>query len=270
MSNQPKLELRVRYYQDSTPPGVPCIETNFTRREIVMPLSVQATALILVDVWNVLYIKNWIERAKKITVNAIVPVIEKARVAGLTIVHAPSPEVAEKYPLSTKYALDTELFCTPKMHDWPPKDFVKRQGDYRIFAGPRDQAPGVKNKQKELQLPPLNLSPAIKVHPNDYMVSTGSQLQRVLKHKRILHLIYVGFATNICIVDRDYGMRSMSKLGYNTILLRDSTTGVEWPDTVGNLFATELAIRRIENKIGFSASNEDFFKACEQVIGVNL
>jgi len=269
MSTQPKLELRVRYYQDSTPSGVPCIETNFKRREIMMPLPVQETALILVDIWNVLHIKSWIERTKKITVNAVVPVIEKARAARLTIVHAPSPEVAEKYPLSTKYASDAELFHTPKMYNWPPKDFVKRQGDYRIFAGPSDQPPGVKKKEKELQLPPLDLSSAIKVHPDDYMISTGSQLQRLLKHKHILHLIYAGFATNICVINRDYGMRAMSNLGYNTILLRDSTTGIEWPDTVDNLFVTELAIREVENEIGFSVSNEDFFKACEQITGVN-
>ena len=41
--------------------------------------------------------------------------------------------------------------------------------------------------------------------------------------------------------------------------------GVEWPDTVDSLFATELAIREVEVQVGFSASNEDFFKACQEV-----
>lgn len=41
--------------------------------------------------------------------------------------------------------------------------------------------------------------------------------------------------------------------------------GVEWPDTVDNLLATELAIREVEVQIGFSVSNEDFFKACKEV-----
>lgn len=260
-----ELKLRVRYYQDSTPPGVPCIEANFKRREIVMPLPVEATALVIVDVWNVLYIKSYIERAKKITVDAIVPVIQKARATGLTIVHTPSPEVAGRYRLSTQYASDAELFCTPKTYDWPPEDFVKRQGDYEIFIGPRNQPPGVKKKERELQLSPVDLSPAIRLHPDDYMISTGDQLRRLLKHKHTLHLLYAGFATNRCILNRDYGMRAMSHsgYGYNTILLRDSTTGVEWPDTVKNLFVTELAIRDIESRYGFSASNEDFFKACD-------
>ena len=205
------------------------------------------------------------ERAKRITINNIIPVIDKARAVGLTIVHAPSPEVAKKYRMSTQYASDEELFPSPKVYDWPPENFVKREGQYKIFAGPRNQPPGVGEKWRELKLPPLDLSPAIKLHPNDYMISTGNQLQRLLKHKHILHLIYAGFATNWCILNRDYGMRAMSSRGYNTILLRDSTTGVEWPDTIDNLLATELAVREVEVQIGFSASNRDFFKACEEV-----
>jgi len=260
-----KLNLTVRYYQDSTPAGVPCIEKNFIRREIVMPLPVEETALILVDLWNVHHIKSWMERAKEVTVKAIVPVIDKARETGLTIIQAPAPEVANKYRLSTQYASDEDIFPSSRVYDWPPEDFAKREGQYKIFTGPRNQPPCVSEKYKELKLPPLDLSEAIKLHPDDYMIRTGNQLHRLLKHKRILHLIYAGFATNWCILGRDYGMRAMSGRSYNTILLRDATMGVEWPDTVDNLFATELAIREVEIQIGFSASNENFFKACKEV-----
>lgn len=188
-----KLNLRVRYFQDSTPPSVPCIEKNFIRREIVMPLPVEETALILVDLWNVHHIKSWMERAKEVTVKAIVPVIDKARGIGLTIIQAPSPEVASKYRLSTQYASDEDIFPTHKVYDWPPEDFVGRKGKYKIFAGPRSQAPGVGEKYKELKLPPLDLSEAIKLHSDDYMIRTGNQLHRLLKHKHILHLIYAVF-----------------------------------------------------------------------------
>ena len=51
--------------------------------------------------------------------------------------------------------------------------------------------------------------------------------------------------------------------GYNTILLRDATTGVEFPDTLDGLWATELAIREVEQKYGFSTSNDDFFTYCK-------
>lgn len=260
------LRLRVRYYQDSTPPGIPCIEKNFIRREIVMPLLVEETALVLVDLWNVHHIKSWMERAKDVTVKAIVPVMDKARAAGLTIIQAPSPEVARKYRLSTQYASDEDVFVAPRVYDWPPEDFVERKGHYRVFAHPCKQPPGVGEKYKELRIPSLDLPDAVKLHSDDYMIRTGSQLHRLLKHKHILHLIYAGFATNWCILGRDYGMRAMSQRGYNTILLRDSTTGVEWPDTVDSLFATELAVREVEVQVGFSASNKDFFNACQEVV----
>ena len=260
-----ELKLGVRYYSDITEPGVPCTESNFKRREIVMPLPIQKTALVLVDLWNVLHIKSWIERAKRITVSRIVPVIDKARAAGLTIIHAPSPGVARKYRMSTRYASNEELFSSPKIYDWPPRDFVEREVQYEGYALPRSRTPSLAEKQRELDPPPLDLSPDIKLHSDDYMISTGNHLQRLLKHKGILHLIYAGFATNVCIVLRDYGIRAMGRRGYNIILLRDSTTGVEWPDTVDNLLATELAIREIELFNGFSASNEDFFEACKEI-----
>jgi hypothetical protein len=40
--------------------------------------------------------------------------------------------------------------------------------------------------------------------------------------------------------------------------------GVEYPDTVDECFATEIAIREVETQIGFTASNEDFFAACHR------
>ena len=61
-----------------------------------------------------------------------------------------------------------------------------------------------------------------------------------------MHLIFAGFATNWCVLGRDYGIRSMSRYGYNMVLLRDATTGVEFPDTYDNLFTTEIAIREVE------------------------
>ena len=85
----------------------------------------------------------------------------------------------------------------------------------------------------------------------------------MLTQKSILHLIYVGFATNWCVLGRDYGIRAMAGRGYNTILLRETTTGVEFPDTVDQLFTTEIAIREVEQQYGFTASKKDFLRACQ-------
>lgn len=254
------LDLRVRYFQDSTPADEPCRETAFIRREFNMPLPVSETALILVDLWNVHFIETWIERAKQVTVDCIVPVIDAARKVGMTIVHGPSPSVAEQYPQLKRHK-PPEPSTPPS---WPPSEFRGRQGDYNIYRGPRNQPPGIGVHWDKLASQ-LSMSPTIDVKDDDYVIATGPQLQDLLEEKRILHLIYAGFATNWCVMGRDYGIRSMSRYGYNMILLRDATTGVEFPDTYENLFTTEITIREVEQQYGFSASNTDFFNAVENM-----
>ena len=247
------LNLNVRYFQDSTPADVVCRETEFIRREIEMPLPINETALILVDLWNVHFIESWIERAKQVTVECVVPVIDAARKIGMTVVHAPSPSVAEQYPQLQRHKPPQP--SAP--NTWPPQEFSSRSGDYNIYRGPRSQPPGIGIHWNKLA-PQLSMSPAIDVKDDEFVIATGQQLHELLEERRILHLLYAGFATNWCVLGRDYGIRSMSRYGYNIILLRDATTGVEFPDTYSNLFTTEIAIREVEQQYGFSASNADF------------
>ena len=57
-------------------------------------------------------------------------------------------------------------------------------------------------------------------------------------------------------------MRAFRERGYNIVLLRDATTGLEYHDTVNDLLATRMAIREIENIGAFSCLTEDFIQAC--------
>jgi len=252
------LDLRVCYFQDSTPADEPCVETAFIRREFEMPLPVDETALVLVDLWNVHFIESWIERAARITKECVVPVLDAARQAGLTIVHAPSPPVAEQYPQLQRHKPPEP--STPSA--WPPAAFRSREGDYAVYRGPRSQPPGIGVHWDKLA-DQLSVSPAIDVKPEEFVIATGQQLHELLEERHILHLIFAGFATNWCVLGRDYGIRSMARYGYNIVLLRDATTGVEFPDTYDNLFTTEISIREVEQQYGFSASNADFFAAVD-------
>ncbi len=251
------LDLTVRYFQDSTPAGVACREEHFRRREVSMALLVAQTALVLVDIWNTHFIESWRERAEHVTVAAIVPVLAAARQVGLTIVHAPSVRVAEQYPQVQCYRSASGVASAPSS-EWPPPAFRSRTGPYAVYRNPREQAPGRPLHWADR----LELSPHIAVQDGEAVVATGAQLHALLQGRRILHLLYVGFATNWCVLGKDYGLRTMQARGYNTILLRDATTGVEFPDTLDTLQATELAVREVEQQHGFSASNRDFLTAC--------
>jgi len=254
----PKLNLRVRYFQDSTPSDIPCREENFVRRHIQMSFPLEQTALVLVDVWNVHFIESWIERASKITREVILPILGVARQSHLAIIHAPSPPVAEQFG-----QLDDHV-ASPTTQEliWPPTEFRHRSGKYSAFRGPRSQPPSIGIHWNSIA-DQLSISPLIEVLKGEDVIATGSQLHDLLTQKSILHLIYVGFATNWCVLGRDYGIRAMAGRGYNTILLREATTGVEFPDTIDQLFTTEIAIREVEQQYGFTASKKDFLLACQ-------
>ncbi len=93
------------------------------------------------------------------------------------------------------------------------------------------------------------------------MVHTGEQLHRLLSERRVLHLFYAGFAANWCLLYRDYGVLAMHGRGYEVILVRDATAGVEFHDTVNQLSATGMAIREMEAKWAWSTTAEALIQA---------
>ena len=258
------LDLKVQYFVDSTPADVPCREENFTRRELEFPLPAEETALVLIDLWNKHHIESWVDRAGRMARDVIVPLINKAREVGITIVFAPSPgvlqEVPDKYSVYQGKGTTAAAQTAPPEATWPPKEFVHRQGEYELFRGPRNQFPPISTHWPDA--PVFDMAPCIHVRENDVVVATGEQLHDLCEERGILHLLFAGFATNWCILGRDYGVVQMRARGYNTIIMRDATEGVEFPDTLADRWATELAIREVEQRHGFSASNEDFYAAC--------
>jgi nicotinamidase-related amidase len=245
------LALPCRYYRVYTDPDVACDEQNFQSVERRLEIPVEQSALVVVDVWSTHYIQSWLERAARVTRTRIVPALEAARQANLLVVHAPSPMVARRYGVESPPG-------TPGA-DWPPPEFRHRAGPYQEFS-----------RQDELRLrealeryeTELDIAEIARPQAGEPVIATGEQLQALLAERRILHLFYLGFATNWCILYRDYGMLEMSRRGYNLILLRDATTGVEFHDTVASLAATEMTVREIETKQGWSTSTEAFVAAC--------
>jgi nicotinamidase-related amidase len=94
-------------------------------------------------------------------------------------------------------------------------------------------------------------------------IPDDEELDMILKHYDIQTLFYVGFATNMCVLDRPYGMKRMYSLGYEVILVRDATTAVEFPDTLDGLWATELAIRYVEYALGYSCTAYDLIQGLQ-------
>ncbi len=250
------LQLPCRYYRVYTDPDVPCVEANFHHVERCLPIPVEQAALVLVDVWSTHYIDSWLARAMAVTATKIVPLLEACRHVGMTVVHAPSPPVAEQYGAPPPAGAPN---ANPAPH-WPPPGFrgIYRSGEHALFG--RDHEPRLQ-AALERYVTELHIAEPALPLPGEPVIRTGSQLHSLAAERGIRHLLYAGYATNWCVMFRDYGMVAMSQTGYNLILVRDATTGIEFHDTVSTGAATEMSIREIETKYGWTTTTDEFVRA---------
>jgi nicotinamidase-related amidase len=236
------------------------VESNSKYSDAEWDIAAEQSALILVDFWTTHIIRSHLERCTEVIEERVVPVLEHARRRGVTVVHAPGFNISKKYPQWERYAESAETDPPAKPSpDWPPDEFRKRTGVYGQYARPHFREEDKKRADEfyRQRLMPAAVGPA----PDDFVVAAGAQLHRLLTDRKILHLFYAGFATNDCVLHKDYGVRAMGNRGYNIILLRDCTTGIETHESIARFDATRMAIQYIESYHA-SAMSGDFIKAC--------
>ena len=177
----------------------------------------------------------------------------------MTVIHAPSPYITTRRGYATA---KPELVTDPAPPaDWPPAGFhgIYRSGEFAAFG--RMQEPRLPAVYERYEVEMDIAAPARPVE-GDIVITSGPELHAVLAEREILHLIYVGFATNWCLIGRDYGIMATNERGYNIIVVRDATAGIEFHDTVEALTATEMTIREIETKYAWSTTTEALVGAC--------
>lgn len=254
----PDLKLSVRYYRHGTDDGVECREENFRHRDMEWRVPVEQAALVLVDCWAEHFIRTHEENSGRIMRELLKPAVQAARAAGMTVVHAPSPTYVDAYPQRVGYASDQDLGLAPAASpdDWPPPEFRRKEGEYAQFAKPPE--PKIVEWVKDPSH--YRICEELGPEPGDFVVGSGDQLHRLLKHRKLLHLFYAGFAANICVLYRDYGTRAMAQRGYNVVLLRDATIGIEAHDTLDGAWLTQAAVRSVEMLTGHSCLCGDFVR----------
>ena len=92
------VQLSVRHVlHEPNPPHLPYREEHFGYVHLPVSIPPEQAALVLVDCWDRIIVESFQERAERICETTIRPVLEASRSAGMTVVHAPSPPVAEKF-----------------------------------------------------------------------------------------------------------------------------------------------------------------------------
>ena len=251
------IEIPVRYGREIADPGLESAEANLRYGHLRWRLPTAETALVLVNCWAYFPLQSFVDRVDEICRTKIRPALAACRALGVTVAHAPSPQWAANYRefhfATPPEAKSEEPGASPG--DWPPAT-----GE---FAVPRTGAePGFKAWREKITAADLKIAAPVEPAGDDIVVSTGDQLHALCRQRRIKHLLYAGFASNICVLERDYGVKAMKQRGYNIVLLRDGTTAIESSETVGGLWATRSAVFYVELKIGVSTTAADLVEAC--------
>ncbi len=228
------LRISPRYHRWHVDPGVEWLESNTTYDYLDWEIPVENTALVLLDVWQRHYLKDTEERTEDIIQRRLLPLLHRAREQGMKIVHAPSLTVAQRY--DAWYGKNLE---SPKgsREVWPPSEFRHKSGKYQKYARPFE----IREEERQ-NLPALDIHPDVGPKPGDAIIGTGYELHKYCEEHGILFLIFAGFNTNACMITRDYSPLAMSKKGYEILIVRDCTTGMESADTHDSLAQTRNSI----------------------------
>jgi nicotinamidase-related amidase len=198
-------------------------------------------------------------------VGAIAPrmnqVVSAARSLGVAIVHAPSDTM--KFYAGTPWR--ERMQRAPKAPSSIPilARCPREPEESRNF--PIDDADGgcddpVVKKWAGPGWPWTRQHPAIDIVGYDGVSDNGQEIYNYFKQEGIANVALMGVHTNICILNRGFGLRQLTRLGFQTVLVRDLTDAMYDPRKrpfVSHTRGTELVIEHIEANWCPSILSED-------------
>lgn len=250
------LRISPRYHRWHVDPGVEWLESNTTYDYLDWEITVENTALVLLDVWQRHYLKDTEERTARIIEENLLPLLHTCRQHHMKIVHAPSLSVAKRYDEWYGKNLETP---TDQREVWPPSSFRNKSGQYQKYARPFEP-----REEERQNLPALDIHPDVGPERGDAIIGTGAELHKYCEENGILFLFYTGFNTNACMITWDYSPLAMSRRGYENILVRDCTTGMESSATHESLAQTQNSILFFEMFGQYSVDSREMIKGFEE------
>lgn len=211
------------------------------------------TAIIICDMWD----DHWCKSASRRVAELAGPlneVVQAARARGVFVIHSPSsvvayyqdtpqrkraqaaPFVRTKVPLSTAERWGT-TWC------WPDP---ARERDLPIDDSDMGCDCAVKCTIREAWTRQIS---TIAMADGDAITDHGQETANLLAQHGIKNVILMGVHLNMCVLGRPFGIRQMTKIGKNVVLMRDMTDTMYNPDKkpqVSHFAGTDLVIEHVE------------------------
>jgi len=205
--------------------------------DVAADFPVKQTAILICDMWD----NHWCKGAAgRVVVLArkMAPVIDRARAAGIQIIHAPS-EVMDFYK---DYPQRQAMLRLTKVE--PPAPLALADPPLPI-----DDSTGGCDTPDKFYKAWTRENAAIPIAPGDRISDNGAEIYSFLRERGIRNLLVMGVHTNMCVLNRSFAIKQMSKWGIRCALVRDLTDTMYNPRDrpfVAHDQGTELVVEHIE------------------------
>lgn len=246
------LNLPARFYR-----SVPTDRAGYEEATLSMP--VEKTALVGLHCWNIgcpdgpatdtgyCVGMGWpqaTEEAGRIMVEVIRPAMDLARSIGMPVCHVETDWMDRQYPHIESRRSDAAASVNPIRQEL----FERAHGaDYMA------RSPLAEMRRAEI-VSPVGDEP---------LVFYSDALDEYLRGRGVETLIYMGFATDMCLLGAEGGARAMLSRGYRCVVMRDATVGVESPDTFPERLATNYGLHIFEWTLGHGCTFAQFEQAVD-------
>ena len=215
-------------------------------------LPISQTGILICDMWD----NHWCTGAAKrveMLARKMAPLIDEARAQGIQIIHSPS-DVMSFYAEAPQRRLIFEL---PKIE--PPPNLNLSDPPLPID----DSAGGCDTGEKSYRAWSRQTA-LIRIAGNDAISDKGIEVYSLLRHRGINNLLVMGVHTNMCVLNRTFAIKQMTRWGIRCVLVRDLTDAMYDPAArpfVGHGEGTGLVIQHIEKYWCPSVLSSDVLRA---------
>jgi nicotinamidase-related amidase len=200
-------------------------------------LPVTRTAIVICDMWD----KHWCTGANRrvaALAERMAPVLDRARAYGIQIIHAPS-EVMDFYNNAPQRR---RMLALARIEPPSPVALVDPPLPIDDADGGCDTADSFyKAWSREIA--------TLRIAPRDVISDNGAEIYSFLRGRGIETLLIMGVHTNMCVLNRSFAIKQMTKWGVRCVLVRDLTDSMYNPKDrpfVAHDQGTELVIEHIE------------------------
>ena len=211
------------------------------------------TAIIVCDMWD----EHWCPNAAKRVGELAGPMnelLKKARSSGVFIIHAPSSVTKfyegtpqRKRAKAAPYAKTPVLLATDQRWGtawcYPDK---KREAELPID----DSDMGCDCEEKyEPHDPWTRQIATLEIAEDDAITDDGQETWNLLEERGIKQVILMGVHLNMCVLGRPFGIRQLTYLGKEVVLMRDMTDTMYNPKKspqVSHFEGTDLVVAHVE------------------------